>query len=93
MVSYKALNTTAESSLSNASHGTWNIDGGQRTATHESPPSNASHGTWNIDGGQSTAVTESLPSNASHLTSSNTVSDFSRGSTFILKPFYSSSIG
>ena len=70
MVSYKALNTVTESILTNASHGTWNIDGGQRTAAHES-----------------------IPSNASHLTSSNTVSDFSRGSTFILKPFYSSSIG
>ena len=34
----------------NASHGTWNIDGGQRTAEIESTPFNASHGIWNING-------------------------------------------
>ena len=56
MVVSESLNTIIESIPSNASHGIWNIDGGQRTADTESTTSNASHGTWNIDGGQRTAA-------------------------------------
>ena len=66
MVSYKALNTTIESTIANARHTAWNRHGGQAAATGESPIPNARHTAWNRHGGQAAATIESITTNARH---------------------------
>lgn len=66
MVSYKALNTTRESIISNTCHRIRNRDGGEAAAIPESTPSNTCHGIRNCDGGETIATVESPLSNTCH---------------------------
>ena len=47
MVSYKALNTSIKSTISNICHTIWNIDAGERFTTPKSMISNICHAIWN----------------------------------------------
>ena len=55
MVSYKALNTETESTLSNTCHRIRSRDGGEAAAKSESPSSNTCHRIRNRDGGEAAA--------------------------------------
>ena len=58
MVSYKALNTEKEATLSQTRDGVGNGDGGQTAATHEAVISQTRDGVGNGDGGQTAAILE-----------------------------------
>lgn len=49
MVSYKALNTTRKSVMSNTCHRVWNVDAHERAATRKSTNAHFSDAVWNID--------------------------------------------
>ena len=63
MVSYKALNTTPESSILNRCGTIWNIYAGEKVAPRKSPISNRCDTIWDIYAGERVAAIKSTLSN------------------------------